>query len=331
MAIIRYLRNACAFHALFLIILTCVLFSPASGYSYELLLGTGETGSFSYFAGKTICRTISKSTANVTCRPVPSENYTDSMTNVLSGSLDIALVNSKMISDAFHGAGSFQYVTLAYDQLRLLIPLYRTPISLLVRRDANITSFVALAGKRVNSGAPLSLESIVFKEIMAAESWQKNSFSLFGSLSAVNAQDFIALHSGSVQAMLHIGMHPDQKLDRSLAKGSTDIIGIDGEAIKELIDSNSGFSSLQIPASTYPGQSDNFATLAMETLLITSADIDAETVTLILDAIYTAKKQLRYAHPAFLQEKTDIETLNTSYLHPHPAAMLFFQSNRNRL
>lgn len=169
MAIGKCLRKALCFPTLFLIILTFAVLSPSPGHSYELLIGTGQVGTFSYFAGKTVCRTINTYDNDLTCQPVPSENYTDSLTNVLSGALDMALVNSKMIYDAFHGAGYFQYISLEYDQLRLLMPLYQMPISLIVRRDAKITSLGGLAGKRVNVGAPFTLQNIVFKEIMAAE------------------------------------------------------------------------------------------------------------------------------------------------------------------
>lgn len=325
------IRKALCFPTFFLIILAFVAFSSPPCHAYELIIGTGNVGTFSHFAGKAVCRTINKVDNDLTCRSVPSENYTDSLTNVLAGSLDMALVNSKMIYDAFNGAGVFQYITLEYDQLRLLMPLYRMPISLLVRQDAKIKNLDDLAGKRVNGGALLSLQNIVFQEIMVAEGWQKDSFSLYQNLSAANAQDFIALHSGSVQAMLHIGMHPDEKLERGLAKGRTDIVGVSGPAVRGLIDSNSGFYRQSIPSGTYPGHSHDIDTLSLETLLITSADTDDETVNLILEAIFAAKQQLQATHPTFLQEKTNVETLNESYLHPHPAAILFFQTNQNRL
>ena len=160
------------------VLVTLVLFalifaglSPSSGYAYELLIGTGEVGSFSYFAGKRVCHSIARFDQEVSCRPVPSDNYTDNLTNVQAGSLDVALVNSKFIHDAFLKSGPFRFVSLNYDRLRLLMPLYREPISLIVRRDAKISGLSDLAGKRVNSGAPFSLQSLIFKELMALAGW----------------------------------------------------------------------------------------------------------------------------------------------------------------
>jgi TRAP transporter TAXI family solute receptor len=303
---------------------------PSTSFSFELLIGTGERGSFSHYSGKIICRSIHKFDQDVTCSAVPSDSYTDNLTNVQGGSLDLALVNSKMINDAFHAEGLFKYVSLDYDQLRLLLPLYRTPISLLVRRDAHIDTLGDLVGKKVNAGRVFSLQEIVFVTIMAARGWGEDTFSLYQNLPETNSQDYIALHTGSVQAMLHIGMHPDDKLKRSMASGQTQIVGVNGRVAKHLVEGGSGFYPQSITSGTYSEYASDIDTLSLETLLVTSSDSDAETVALVLEAILAAKEQLQNAHPSFLSEPINIETLNESYLHPHPEAILFFQSNQNR-
>ena len=114
-----------------------------------------------------------------------------------------------------------------------------------------------------------------------------------------------------------------------MADGRTRIVGIDSPFTLSLIDSNSGFYRQRIPAWTYAGQAEDIDTLSLETLLITSADIDNGTVEQILTAISSSSKRLKNAHPAFLEHGVDIETLNRSYLHPHPEALLFFQVYQN--
>lgn len=307
------------------------IFSPHFCAAYELLIGTGKVDSFSYFAGKSICRVIKNHDAKIGCRPVPGEEYTDSLTNLQSGSLDLALVSSKMIYDAFHSAGFFRYITIDYDNLRLLMPLYRAPISLVVRSDAGVLGLDDLVGKRVNGGSLYSLQSQVFGELMRVKEWGKDSFPLFQNLSSVNAQDSLAFKAGSIQAMLHIGMHPDENLRRILTQSRSALLSIHDEDVKRMIESRVGFSDCTIAASTYPGLSTDLNTLAMETMLIASADTDDETVQLVLDAITGAKDQMQLAHPAFMHDTFGVETLNDSYLHPHPAAIFFFQVNRNRL
>jgi TRAP transporter TAXI family solute receptor len=296
---------------------------------FELLIGTGGIESFSYFAGKTICRSIKKHEKDVTCRLVPTEKATDRLTNLQSDSIDLALVNSKTIYDAFQGAGSFRYITVDYNDLRLLTPFYRSPISLIVRRDAQISGLDDLTGKRVNSGVRNTLENQVFNEIMTLKKWHKGDFPLYQNLSHAFSQDSLALKRGSVQAMLHIGMHPDNSLKQLLSESNSMLVGIDDPDVRQLVADKAGFCSCLITAGTYPGITEDINTLAMETLLIASAATDDETVQLVLSALFEAKKQLQYAHPALLRQPIKVTNLNDSYLHPHPSALLFFQARRD--
>ena len=85
----KYLSSICVFFSLLLAAQACS--------SFEMLIGTGSTDSFSYFAGKTICSSIKKNEKDVTCRPVPIEESADKLTNLQNDSIDLALVSSKTI------------------------------------------------------------------------------------------------------------------------------------------------------------------------------------------------------------------------------------------
>lgn len=296
---------------------------------FELLIGTGEKDSFSYFAGRTICRSVEKYENNVTCRLAVTEEAADRLINLQNDSVDLALVSSKTIYDAFNNLGFFQYITFEFNDLRLLTPIYRAPVSLIVRRDARISGLDDLAGKRVNSGTINSLENQIFKNIMTLKHWNKGDFSLYENLPHSLSQDFLALKGGTVQGMLHVGMHPDSSLKQVLADSRITLVGLDDLDVDQLIEDKVGFCNCQIPAGTYPGITEDIKTLAMETLLIASSATDDETVQLVLSALFQAKKQLQYAHPALLRQQIKITTLNDSYLHPHPSALLFFQTRRD--
>lgn len=307
-----------------------LLFAAHSCRAFDLYIGTGKPDSFSYFAGKSVCSSIKKLDKKVTCRLTPSMDGTDTLTNLQVGSLDLALVSSKTIYDAFHKAGLFQYIKIDYDELRLLMPFYRSPISLIVRRDAKITKVDDLVGKRVNGGGFNSLENQIFKELLQLKKWSKGDFPLYQNLPSSNAQDFLALKNGSVQAMLHVGMHPDWRLKRLLDQEKNSLLALDDTDIMQMIEKKIGFCSCKIPEGTYPGLDAPLKTLGMETFLIATSDTDDATVELVLTAVNEAKQQLQHAHPAFMKEKVKISTLNNSYLHPHPSALMFFQSNYNK-
>ena len=101
-----------------------ILLNATNCIAIELLIGTGDKSSFSYYAGKTICQAVKSYDDIFSCRPVPSGSVTDTLTNLLNDSVVLALVSSKTIYDAFHQIGSFKYINIEYDQLRGSIPIY---------------------------------------------------------------------------------------------------------------------------------------------------------------------------------------------------------------
>lgn len=319
---------------LFCMILTLLhffLLQTSAVHSTELLLGTGDRGSFSHFAGKWLCHTLNVKNDRNSCQVFPNNDPTTSLVNVNNGALDMALVNSKLIHDAQVKKGAFRYIDIDLEELRLLLPFYRIPVSLVARGKSDIDQVADLVNRRINIGAPLSLEAEVFRQLMEIMGWSDKSFSTLERLSSVNGQDLIAFNSGSVQVMMHLGMHPDPRIGRLLDHHSGKIVGITGSRIDQLIDSKVGFCLGEIQQGAYDEMDGPIDTLAMEIVLATSADTDNETVSWLLSAILDDRRKLRQAHPAFMDMKIDIETLNDSYLHPHPEAILFFQENIHRL
>ncbi len=331
MTISRLFQKYIQFQTFFLLTFSIMFFSAVPGETYELLIGTDEPGSFSFFAGRTICHAINKQNDDVFCRPVTASDHAHNLTNLQGGSLDMALVNSKLIHDALTHSGYYRYMDIDYSNLRYLLPLYKVPISLIVNRNAGIETFNDLRGKRVNSGAPMSLQNLIFNDLMAVMKWQSSDFSLLQSLPASHAQDMIAFNTGTVQAMLHIGVHPDVKLARDLNSSRGKMVGVNEAALNQLIDKKTGFSRCSIPAGTYPQNPEKIHTLAMETMLITNEDIDDPTVTMVLDSILAAQKRLQQAHPCLLGKEVQIDTVFSCDLPSHPAAALYFLKKKMKM
>ncbi|MGD2271813.1 MAG: TAXI family TRAP transporter solute-binding subunit, partial [Desulfobacterales bacterium] len=176
---------ACFFKQAFVIAaLLIVALVPFSASALDILIGTGEAGTFSHFTGRTICRMINKFTDDLTCKTVPATDAVDNLTNLQGGALDIGLIDSRLLHDAINKTGYFEFLDISYESLRTLVPLYDIPITLVVRSDAEISSLGALKGKRVNAGAPISPENLAVDTIMKAKNWSKADFSLVQELPA---------------------------------------------------------------------------------------------------------------------------------------------------
>ena len=297
---------------------------PLSAHGFEILLGTGEPGSFSFFTGRIMCRVINSHVDGVQCGVEPSSDDVHVLTNVRGGSLDIGLVDSRMFQDAINKKGYFEFLDISYDNLRVLMPLSEVPVTLVARTDAGITSLSDLKGKRINMGAPRSQEHLAVETILKAKNWSETDFSLVQELSSSQSEDSMAFCHGIIQAMVHLGVHPDPKLEQLLRLCKAQLVDMSDGDIENMIKAHVAFSKMSIPAGMYPSQSNTVTTFGTHMLLVSSEDFDEETAYKIIDAIYRNQKRLKSAHPALSPLTAEAVRNYNSRLPQHPGAARYF-------
>jgi TRAP transporter TAXI family solute receptor len=300
---------------------------PFSANALDILLGTGEAGTFSHFTGRTICRMINKFSDDLTCKTVPAPDDVHNLTNLRGGALDIGLIDSRMLHDAINKTGYFEFLDIGYDNLRTLVPLYDIPVTLVVRRDAKITSLEALKGKRINAGAPISLEHLAVDTIMKAKNWSKADFSLVQELPASQSQDTMAFCYGTVQAMVHIGVHPDSSLQQLLERCKAGLADMNDNDTEKLVNEHPAFFKISIAANTYPPHPKVVTTFGTRMTLVASEDLDEQTVYQIMDAIDSNRKRLQSAHPALSSFTVQSAGKNDTGIQPHPGAAKYFSEH----
>ena len=281
---------------LFLFVGTCVF--PFSAQAIDILLGTGEPGTFSHFTGRMLCRVINNQMSDMNCETVPTPGDVHNLTNLRGGSLDIGLVDSRMLLDAVNKTGYFQFLDISYENLRVIAPMYNIPITLVVRSDAGITSLGDLKGKRINAGAPQSLQYQAMDTVINAKNWSKNDFSLMGELPPSHSQDTMAFCHGTMQAMVHIGVHPDPSLQQLFKLCTADLVNMDDTDIENLVNNHPDFFTINIAADTYPTRPGKVTTFGTRAMLVASEDLDEETVYKIMEAVGRNEKRMTSAHPS---------------------------------
>ena len=311
------------------VILTFLIIAifPFSANAFDILMGTGEPDTFSHFAGRMLCRVINKHSNDLNCKTVPGPGDVHNLTNLQGGSVDIGLIDSRMLHDAMNKSGYFEFFDISYDNLRALVPLYDDPVTLVVRSDAKIDSLEALKGKRINAGAPRSLEHLVVDTIMKTKKWTSADFSLIGEISDSQSQDTMAFCHGTIQAMVHIGVHPDSSLQQLLKLCKANLVGIYDNDIEELVNDHPAFFKINIAADTYPSLPTSLSTFGTRAVLVVSQDLDDQTAYNILDAIYSNRKRLRNAHPALSLFKLDANRDSYVGIQLHPGAQKYFSEH----
>ena len=297
---------------------------PSNLFAFDILLGTDNPGSFSHFVGRTLCRIINGGETALNCSTVPASGDVHNLTNLRGGSLDLALVDARMLLDAINQKGQFQFLDITYDNLRAILPLHDVPITLVVRDDAGINALNDLKGKRLNAGAPLSPQHFVIETIMGAKNWSKQDFSLLAELSSSQSQDTMAFCHGTIQAMLHIGVHPDPSLQQLFKLCGARLTDMNDPDIAKLVAANAAFSNVSLPAGTYPPQAQEVATFGTRAVLVVSQDLDSQTTYAIMDAIYRQRDRLQKAHPSLNLFPVDTAWTKAAGIPLHPGAAQFF-------
>lgn len=274
----------------------CTFSSQAS--SFELIIGAGPKGSLSHHSGKLLCRIFAKQDKEITCSISESSDPIDNLTNVQGGSLDLAIVDSLLLGESTTGEGAFQYLDIKYDRIRIVTPLYDVPLTLIVRSDADISTIDQLPGKRINTGPFGSPEKHLFELFMQSQGWTEELFPVYAELSSSLAQDKIAFRQGDVQILVHKGVHPDNDIKLFMEDTEALLIGFSNDSVVNLMSSNPFLSQQDIKKSTYPFLSDTLSTFGTTMTLISSADMDDETIQSLITALEQNKQSLQTMHPA---------------------------------
>jgi TRAP transporter TAXI family solute receptor len=300
---------------------------PISTYAFDIRLGTGAPGTFSHFTGRILCRAINSHPSDMDCQTVPASGDVHNLTNLRGGSLDIALIDSRMLLDAMNKTGHFEFLDIDYENLRILAPLYDIPITLVVRNDAGINSLDDLKGKRINAGTTRSLQYLAVDTIMKAKKWSKKDFTLFGELPPSQSQDTMAFCHGTMQAMVHIGVHPDSSLQQLFKLCNANLVSMNDSDIVKMVSDHPAFWRINIAANTYPSHPEEVITFGTRAMLVTSEILDDQTVYQIIEAIDQNQKRLTAAHPALSLFYQDSTKNNVAGVQLHTGAVKYFSEN----
>ncbi len=302
---------------------------PIGADAGDILLGTEAAGSFSHFAGRAICRSIDRSGGNLNCQVIPAASGTHNLTNLNGGSLDLALLDSRLLHDAMTRKGQFQFLDIRYDNLGALLPLYQLPILLVARVDAGIAGLSDLKGKRINIGTAHTKVREAVDFIMTAKGWAKPDFKLVQELPASLSQDTMAFCHGNIDAMVHIGVHPDSALQQLMDLCAAVPVDMDDDDITRSVNANPAVSPVSIPAAIYPSLEKPVASFGTTILLVASGSLDDDTTLALMTILAKHQASLQSIHPALGQFSVKPSDGPDIGIALHPGAAAYFASQGN--
>jgi TRAP transporter TAXI family solute receptor len=237
-----------------------------------------------------------------------------------SGDTDFAILQNDIASYAYHGKkGMFDE---PIKDLLGVCTLFPEHVQLVARKDANIKSVGDLKGKKVAIGPVGSGTTENAKQILEAWGLSVEDLAKAEQLTASQSADYIK--DGRLDAAFFtVAVGAAVIMDTALIV-DVDIVPITGDNVDKLIKKYPFYAQQMVPAKTYKGNDTDIPTVSVMAMLAARADLEADIVYKIIDAMYSDLDQLKKAHAKFKDISMEKGLVGMG-IPLHPGAEKFFK------
>ncbi len=294
---------------IFSVLISAVLLFSTPIYSTsasaeDITIGTGGRAGVYFQVGRALCRLLDQQAQShdITCESLSTAGSISNLNDIREGKLQIGVAQSDWQYHAVNGSSKFAD-SGKDDNLRALFSVHGEPFTLVVRQDSGIGSISDLEGKRVNIGNPGSGQRATMEVVMETMGWTKDSFALANELPA--SQQSLSLCHDEVQAMVYTVGHPNDSVAQAVELCEAKIAQVQGGPIDALVNDNPFYAYTEVPGGVYPGNDDSVTTFGVKATVVSSADIDEDTIYTVVSTIFDNLDEFKKMHPAFAHLQAD--------------------------
>jgi TRAP transporter TAXI family solute receptor len=289
----------------------------------RLSIATGGTGGVYYPYGGAIAKVISEqlpgteATAEVTAASV------DNLKFLRDGKADIAFTLADTLADAVSGRGPFQGQPVA---ARALAVLYNNYTHVVTLTTSGIKGLPDLKDKAVSTGSPGSGSEVIAFRLLEAAGVNHDTGVRRQGLGVSQSVD--ALKDGKIQAFFWSGGLPTAALlDLGHTPGITMRLLPNASYVSVLQRSYGEqlYSTLTIPASTYPGLDGDVPVVGVANVLVVNATMPEALAFDISRLLFEKQSDLIAIHP----EAMNLNLKNATQGSPapfHPGAIRYYKA-----
>jgi hypothetical protein len=272
---------------------------PATAQQTQFItIGTGGVTGVYYPTGGAICRMMARTRADhgIRCGAESTGGSVYNVNAVRAGELEFGVAQSDVQFKALNGVDSFK-AQGANPNLRSVFSIHPEPFTVVARKDAGITSFDDLKGKRVNVGNPGSGQRDTMEVLMKKMGWTMGVFALASELQA--AEQSQALCDNNIDAMIYTVGHPSGSIKEATTACDSVLVTVNNGSVTALVEENPFYRTAVIPGGMYRGTDNDTTTFGVGATLITSATVPDDVVYALVKSVFTNMDQFRGLHPAF--------------------------------
>jgi uncharacterized protein len=293
--------------------------APAAAQQKFVTIGTGGVTGVYYAAGGAICRLVNKDRAKhgIRCSVESTGGSVFNVNTIKSGELDLGFSQSDVQYNAAKGQAQFK--DGAFGDLRAVFSVHPEPFTVLARKEANVTKFEDLKGKRFNVGNPGSGTRASLEQLIGAMGWKLSDFSLAAELKA--DEHGPALCDNKIDAFFYGVGHPSANIQDPITTCGARLVPIANAATEKLVKEFPYYAAVDIPGGLYPGNPNPTRTYGVLATVVTSAKVPEATVYEVVKAVFENFDEFKKLHPALahLDPKNMVKDGLSAPLHPGAA------------
>ena len=262
------------------------LLTVAPAKKFVTIGSGGYTGTY-YPVAVGIAKLINANLPDIHANAISTGGSLFNVIAIQTGNVQMALAQNDTCYYAFTGTVVEKVIGKPTDRIRGIASLYKQPIHILVRKDSGITAIPDMVGRKVYVGDVGSGTEQNTKLILKSYgiSFDDLGAVVHGKAGAA-AQMLI---DGAIDAMFFSAAVGSSAFVQAAEKGDIFFLSLDQEHLDKLQRAYPFYSQLTVPAGTYPKQTEPFTSVAVSSLLITSADLPTEDVYRISKLLFVDK------------------------------------------
>lgn len=310
-----------------LLMTVTVLFAPCSLTAFQypsLTISSGTTTGSYYAAASAIAKVFNPSSGRNGLRlaTVASPGSVANIDQVADGKAAFGIAETELLKRATLGVRPWE--GKAHTGLRAVLGLYVESVTIVAAVDSGIKQVSDLKGKRLNIGAPGSIDNTYAAAFLQMSGLNPGVVVISQHSTAIAPE---LLQKGDIDAYLCIVGHPNLTvLEASAGKRKVTLISLDNALIQQVVSHNPLLMSVAIPTNFYPNVevSGKVPTIGLRAVLFTSADQPEENVYAVVREVMSNFDLFRRQHP-ILQDLSPRDAARVGVIPLHPGALRYFK------
>ena len=297
--------------------------APSFAQQQFISIGTGGVTGVYYPTGGAICRLVNKDRKEhgFRCSAESTGGSIYNINTIRAGELEFGVAQSDWQYHAYHGSSKFADQG-AFEKLRAVFSVHPEPVTVIASDASGINTLTDAKGKRLNIGNPGSGTRGTWEVIEEALGWERSDLKLAAEMKS--AETGQAVCDGKIDAYFWLVGHPSALTQESLATCDAHLVSVEGPAFDKLVADNSFYRKTAIPAGMYNNEND-VPTFGVGATFVTSADVPADAVYVVVKAVFDNFDQFKKLHPAFANLK-ESEMISDSLSAPlHDGAVKYYK------